>query len=54
MVQLYPAKTFFKVISNDSGEVQEIDYIKVQEDGTFYIEKHKDNNIEIVKLVEEK
>jgi hypothetical protein len=54
MVQLYPAKAFYKVITEDSI-VQEIDYIRAEEDGNLYLEKHhKDGTIEKYKLIEEK
>ena len=54
MVQLYPAKAFYKIISENES-VQEVDYIRAEEDGNLYLEKHyNDGTIQKYKLVEEK
>ena len=39
MIQLYPTKAFYKVISEDDS-VTEIDYISADEEGNLFIEKH--------------
>lgn len=54
MIQLYPVKAFYKVISNDE-KIEEIDYVKADKEGNLYIEKYyKDGTTEQFKLVEEK
>ena len=42
MIQLYPTKAFYKVISEDDS-VTEIDYISADEEGNLFIEKHLKN-----------
>lgn len=54
MIQLYPTKAFYKVISEDNS-VTEIDYISADEEGNLFIEKHlKNGSINKFKLIEEK
>ena len=54
MIQLYPTKAFYKVISEDDN-VTEIDYISADEEGNLFIEKHLKNGVvNKFKLVEEK
>ena len=54
MIQLYPTKAFYKVVSEDDS-VTEIDYISADEEGNLFIEKHlKNGSVNKFKLVEEK
>lgn len=52
MIKFFPAKAFFKIVSNNDN-VEEIDYIKVSDNGDFFIEKHTPQGVQSIKLVEE-
>lgn len=64
MIRLYPAKAFYKVVTNlntDEGPhyyedtIEEISYISADETGNFFKEVHKkDGTIEKFRLVEER